>query len=297
MKRRDQRRAEELANIAAQLELEEKKVVEYHSYQFINKIEEKWRRTNPTSDRNWAPNKLLYKCLPNYRLKLVDSNEDLLELSDFTSSDLKQNSFETSLSALTAEDGGEVVVDRNLVVEELSVEKITIDKVTEKKEIVILAENALTIEENTADVETSPKEVHILNLPCDCALCRKIAMRKLAREQGSVPTSAQTTEKVQQVFAGKVPATSTLKTVLPSEMDVEKSSKRKSSLRPSTAADRSSSKLVEQLRGNISKQRAVTFNTHTQLTDSVSSSSPNSYEMPLVKSSKGERDSKPKRKA
>ncbi len=300
MKRRDQRRAKELADIAAKLE---DKKVEYHPYQFINKIEEKWRRKNPTSDRNWAPNKLLNKCLPNYRLKLVDSNEDL-ELSEITNSKLNQNILETSSSTVSAEDDGEVVVD--IAVEELSIKKNIVNKETEKKDVIeVTGGDACVTKGNATVVDSSPNEVHILNLPCDCALCRKVALRKLAREQGPVTASMQITEKVQGLSVQSVvssPIHLASHTSLPSAtedmMEVGKSSTRKSSLRPSTATDRSSSRLVEQLRGNISKQRAVNFNAITQITDSVSSSGEKSYhkEVSVVKSSKNERERDRERK-
>ena len=305
MKRRDQRRAEELADIAAKLE---NKKVEYHPYQFINKIEENWRRKNPTSDRNWAPNKLLNKCLPNYRLKLVDSNEDL-ELSEITYSELNQNILETSLSTVSAEDDGEVVVvDRGLVVavEELSVKKNIVNKETEKKDVIeVTGGDACVTKGNATVVGSSPNEVHILNLPCDCALCRKVALRKLAREQSAATASMQTTEKVQGLSVQSVVSSlfhsASLESLPPANedtMEVGKSSTRKSSLRPSTATDRSSSRLVEQLRGNISKQRAVNFNAITQITDSVSSSGEKSYhkEVSVVKSSKSQRERDRERK-
>ena len=129
----------------------------------------------------------------------MESNDDLLELSDFTDSDFDQNIFEFSLSTLSAEEDGEFVVDGGQVVavEELSVREIIDKERPEKEETIIVAEDAFLTAGDAAVVESTPNEVHILNLPCDCALCRKVALRKLAREQSAATASMQTTEKVQ----------------------------------------------------------------------------------------------------
>eukprot|EP01036_Dinobryon_divergens_P026460 gene26460-35118_t len=278
MKKRDKKRAEELAGIAARLESDKGA---FHPYQFIDKLEEKWRRENPTSDGNWAPNNLLNKSLPNYRLKLVESNNDMLELSDFTGSDFDDRMlFETSLSTLSAEDFGDDVEDAGLAlaVDELSVKEIIDLNKGSKEEIIIVADDAFVNIEGTPVIDSLPKVEHILKLPCDCALCRKIAMRKVAREQSPVSISAdkeQSLGKPAQELTGTTAAMSPIhpKAEFPTNRkNVEEPPKRKSNLRPFTAVEPSSSRLVEQLRGNISRQRAVSFNSPMEMNDSITSS-------------------------
>ena len=308
MRERDLRREERLQAVVRSLE---DRKAEYHPYRFIDKIEEKWKREHP--DRNWTPSSLLYKTLPDFRVTLANEKEDLLpsvmvkdlDLSDVSDGDADMIVFEQSFSTLSGDEGvdllegadGEESVStpiREIVSDHLNREAGKGEG--NKGDSLVVPISSLHADKDKGK-EVQEDEIHLMNLPCDCALCRKIAIRDAAAARArEAPAPSASNNLIAQ---GNVPSdeTGSLKPKqqlpsLPNEqlhdvksVDVggladnekDKLPKGKPSQRPMTALPLSKASsqggLVDQVRGNVAKHRAVSFSTQLeiQMSDSLAS--------------------------